>query len=246
MNWKRISVGLLGLLFLALLTLNVPTSSAVESPQLSSGLRTIDWTLESYDYLSPSGTDTTVGTDGIVASATFGTTISFTDTSTSISQPPYPAKLHINFKYTGATSATGCSTVKIWGEDQFGTAITESYTGSPGTAFTATTTYVYGKLSRFYATGCGSTVAATTRPLRISLTKYVGLPAKIKSYKNIIAVCQRDDTDADPWDCVAGNRMDDLSVSAIYNWIDVEAPSGTDYTISDGDFIKIRLRGSNY
>lgn len=180
------------------LLLAVPvTAYALVGPKnLDGQMRVASYTFPLYAI--PDTTEVVVDVDGVLAAPTIWSGSAAQDVSQTdgvqIGTLPWPSKLSIVLIDGGSASgALTCTSITITGVDQFGR--TNRETVSTITETAQKTERVYEQVSSYSTSGCAiASGGDTSDVIRISNSSSVGLPRKLRTYADIVALCLRDDS----------------------------------------------------
>lgn len=156
----------------------------------------------------------TAGQMGVLASGSINGPANPSFTEGVIYQPAYPSRIRAEFRDVTTADTLVCTTLNIWGIDQFGVprketmSVNETAVACPAnsqTAGTNCTRHVYAKLTNVTTAGCsGASEAGDELVLATSLE--VGLTAKLHSkHRDIWKACIKDASDSNEVKCAQLN-----------------------------------------
>ncbi len=145
------------------------------------------------------GTDTTTGTDGIIATIGIGTgETTPTSSTTDLPTFPYAAKITFDFEDDSSDSVHECDSIKVRGITQEGAHVTETVgTGAAGSideTGTDSTTNVFSQVTKIWGVGCSCDTGCVNDHLVAYLSLDVGVGMKINSYNDIESACIYDNS----------------------------------------------------
>lgn len=242
----------------ALVGIGTFAQAGVDTGNLSNQLDVVTFNIPSLvkPSLLPEPYANEPGQGGLLVKAVISNTArNFTQT-TSIAQPPYPARIQLRTTDTSTNSANVfCATVKIWGRTWDGLDTTETFTNVGESTKTGTVSFE--RITRVTGTTCvndqgtNQSRSGTDDHLRVWMTTKVALPLKVRDYRDIVSACRVDRLNAgsrasEPR-CATQSVLNALTVVQKTNTIDVGTLNfGGGQTANHGDLIVVRVRGRRF
>lgn len=228
-------------LFLLLAILAVPAVAyAVGLTDLDPPLRMREVNYRYSDFTP--GTDTDVGSNGLLAYRSVDTGGTNNIAGTDLVQPVYPTRLAYILVDNTANDTLVCTGITFRGLDQFGGAANETAAVAPSetVAFTRT---VFARVDSYFATGCSDGTNAADS-LAIYESRYMGLGVKIAAASDVEAACSADLSGTHVMNCGTKTQVQ-AAVNVPGAWIDVLNASVFDGQAGDDeDQIYLRVRST--
>lgn len=149
----------------------------------------------------PTTAVTTNGLNGVVGATTINS-VAAPSLTTTLVNPPHPARLTVSLVDASANDTLTCASVVIIGTNQFGKAVRETLTSLTETA--QTTVNVFETVSSVTGATCAGAQDAGDL-LHVMMSAFWGLTVPIASWSDVERACIIDDSSTDNTLCAVSN-----------------------------------------